>query len=108
MRFFDQTTSSDLIWSTRSHPKRVIALDYGHGTCLSRLRTARGKKVSYAQRSGDYECDSRAAQLGDTRVQHFIEIRGPPKRRANEQDARLITERHGKRAFERKTRRKAR
>jgi len=42
--FLDQTISSDLIWPTRSHPKRVIALDYGHGTCLSRLRTARGKK----------------------------------------------------------------
>lgn len=53
--FLDQTISSDLIWPTRSHPKRVIALDYGHGTCLSRLRTARGKKVSYAQLRGDYE-----------------------------------------------------
>jgi len=63
------------------------------------------QKVSYAQLSSDYECDSRATPLDDPR---FIEIRGLPKRRANEQDARLITERHGKRAFERKTRCKAR
>lgn len=44
LSLLDQAASSDLIWPTGSHPKRVIALDYGRGTCLSRLRTARGKK----------------------------------------------------------------
>jgi hypothetical protein len=43
-RFSVKAAPSDLIWPTGSHPKRVIALDYGRGTCLSRLRTARGKK----------------------------------------------------------------
>lgn len=38
------------------------------------------QKVSYAQLSDDYECDSRVARLDDSRVQRFIEIRGPPKR----------------------------